>query len=729
MIELARGLSFVRYSRAAGENSFTVTFPYLAREHVRAFVGPTEDDLRPVFAKWIDSTSIQIPSQDAELGTAYFVVLRRVTPTDRLLVDWKNGANMPAADLNLIFKQLLFLQQEHSDNSGTTSGIPGGGTGSDPNAPDINVLINQILQSQALAELVNARDLIDLNAELMLDQLRRSNDYFDLARYNGSRIAIAETKLDTVVTDTSALAEQITTLLANFATEHQNNAAVFSEINRAIADETSARVTTYSQLEAKVDTNNSTALAGITEAKTAVTTEAAARTSAMNLLEGKVNTNKASVDAAVSRLDTADATEAASRASAITAVESRITDEVNNRAAAIASVNNTMSTKIDATQANAIASTQVTAFKDGEFATLKASYNVTAGQNSSMYGQWSAAYSVRIAGQTADGRQVVSGIAMSANATQGSDIVFMADRVGIATPVTDANGKFIDVKVPFVVGTVGGVSTVGINGQLVVDGTISANKIKVTSLSAVSANMGTVNGGTFKTHTLDANGDIVDPNEFRVEVSNLGNWPIWVGSGVKNENNAVFWVDRSGNAKFSGKVTAPNIVGKFQSAIALNWSGNTPLTVPGTWMTNGWQTVSTFVLPTPQGVGENHTPAFSITVYCTPGAPGLDVIIEQYVSNSWVEVGRTVTGNFVGPGSYYGYLTNGGNTPIYYTSGIQSLSVNVSGVGQSTDTSSSFRVRAQTRDIILTNSDGPQNIGTRADYAVTKITGFIFGIR
>lgn len=58
---------------------------------------------------------------------------------------------------------------------------------------------------------------------------------------------------------------------------------------------------------------------------------------------------------------------------------------------------------------------------------------------------------------------------------------------------------------PFVVGLVNGVSTVAINGQLVVDGTIlarhiaaasiTAEKINVATLSAIVANLGTINAG------------------------------------------------------------------------------------------------------------------------------------------------------------------------------------------------------------------------------------------
>lgn len=110
--------------------------------------------------------------------------------------------------------------------------------------------------------------------------------------------------------------------------------------------------------------------------------------------------------------------------------------------------------------------------------------------------------------------------------------------------------------VPFVIGTVGGISTVGINGNLVVDGTIVANtiaagavvasKISVTSLSAVSANMGTVTSGLFQTAT----------SGYRAEMDSTSSFPFWYGTGTKNTTNGLFYVDNAGAAVFKGALSA-----------------------------------------------------------------------------------------------------------------------------------------------------------------------------
>lgn len=127
MIELSRGLSFVLYTYEGGPTRFTVPFPYIAREHIRAFVGEP-DAARAVSVSWVDASTIEIPSQDGVLDAPYTVTIRRFTPIDALLVNYKEGANLPARDLSKSFRQLLYAHQELAEFGGG-SGLPGGGPG------------------------------------------------------------------------------------------------------------------------------------------------------------------------------------------------------------------------------------------------------------------------------------------------------------------------------------------------------------------------------------------------------------------------------------------------------------------------------------------------------------------------------------------------------------------------------------------------------------------------
>lgn len=71
-----------------------------------------------------------------------------------------------------------------------------------------------------------------------------------------------------------------------------------------------------------------------------------------------------------------------------------------------------------------------------------------------------------------------------------SSFSVLADKFIIVHP--SVNGTTIQA---FIVGLVNGVSTVGISGNLVVDGTILARHLDVGTLSAISADVGTLSAG------------------------------------------------------------------------------------------------------------------------------------------------------------------------------------------------------------------------------------------
>ncbi|KUJ03953.1 hypothetical protein AR275_33180 [Stenotrophomonas maltophilia] len=277
------------------------------------------------------------------------------------------------------------------------------------------------------------------------------------------------------------------------------------------------------------------------------------------------------------------------------------------------------------------------------------------------------------------------------------------------------------------IGTVGGQSTVGIQGALVVDGTITADKIRVNSLAALTANAGTINGGTFKTHTLDGNGNIVNAAEFRVEISNLGDWPLWVGSGAKNANNAVFYVDRNGGAFFRGRVNAPNIVGQFQSATGVWWTGATSLCYQAgnNFIPLGdWVAIHEFWLGAPVLAGEGHTPSVSVTVTANTRVYGLHVILEELRDSVWVVIASHE------PPMYRALIQQmGGDGNTFTASNFYTYeqSVTLSASGAWTGGARAFRVRCRA------SSPPPQVHGYDApaypNYLITSIGGFAFGIR
>lgn len=103
----------------------------------------------------------------------------------------------------------------------------------------------------------------------------------------------------------------------------------------------------------------------------------------------------------------------------------------------------------------------------------------------------------------------VTGMVALSGAASGTTFAVVADKFIVAMP--GAPGTTIAA---FIVGLVNGVSTVGINGNLLVDGTIlarhiaantiTANKLSVGTLSAIAANMGTVTAGLIQSTSGDS---------------------------------------------------------------------------------------------------------------------------------------------------------------------------------------------------------------------------------
>jgi len=596
MTPLARGYSFVMYLAEAGA-TYTIPFPFLHTDDVRVFAGDVGDAAEQSLT-WTSPTSIQLAG---DLPAGILVTLRRFTPRDRTLVEVQDGAQLPASDLNLNSKQLLYIMQEQID-FGTYGGggLPGGGSGwpgTDGNQPSLPIqqIIDALMASPIMAILTTRLDDIDNTAETLMEELLRSDQTFDQRRKTEGRLALAESTLETIEDNSKSVATQITELFAKF----DDSAAQFIQVNKAIATETEARVTSGTQLSAAIKDN----LAQITSVSQAVATEADVRAQAITKVVADFKQADDTVTKAITQtLQTSYATK---------------------------------------DYAQAVASTAVEAFSNGKYAHLEQRFEALVDGTNDPDGQWQANYSVRINAGSINGVPVIAGIGLGVDSKTGSSFIVMADRFGFVSPTYTSNGGVQQMKYPFVIGTVGGVSTVGIQGQLMVDGSITADKIRTNTLSAISANMGEVNGGTFRTFQLDGNGTIINPLEFRCEMTNspADAYPMWIGSGVKNYNNAIFAVDRVGNAKFAGTVSALNVTDNLQSQATFSWSGDIAANVGGV--------AAVFTLPAPVRLGQTHTPVLMGEVFFYgsdndgSAAAGAIINVERLDGSTWVPVRST----------------------------------------------------------------------------------------
>lgn len=192
-------------------------------------------------------------------------------------------------------------------------------------------------------------------------------------------------------------------------------------------------------------------------------------------------------------------------------------------------------------------------------------YWVRAVSSAAVVGAWNAAYNAGVQGATAEAtatlmEQLTEQIRLDQRVWR-EQVVYETDLFAIVSPRAEGDAG---LRVPFIVGTVGGVSTVGIDGKLVVDGTITADairagsvtadKISTLSLSAISANLGTVTAGS-----LD-----VGNASWKVRISDTG-YPLQFRNVASGERR--FYFDDQGNAYFKGTIeaTAGTFAGTIQA--------------------------------------------------------------------------------------------------------------------------------------------------------------------
>jgi len=121
-------LSYTTHSVAAGTTSltFSVGFSYLIKSHVKLYYGL--DLLTNTYTSllvdntdytWTSDTQVQLSSAPASNQTLTII---RNTPSSTQIVQWQDGSNLVAADINTADLQSLYVVQEFQDK--VALGIP-----------------------------------------------------------------------------------------------------------------------------------------------------------------------------------------------------------------------------------------------------------------------------------------------------------------------------------------------------------------------------------------------------------------------------------------------------------------------------------------------------------------------------------------------------------------------------------------------------------------------------
>lgn len=190
---------------------------------------------------------------------------------------------------------------------------------------------------------------------------------------------------------------------------------------------------------------------------------------------------------------------------------------------------------------------------------------------------------------------------------------------------------------------------------------VTADKISVAYLSALAADLGLVTAGTFQTTSgtgsraeLSSSGDfplwigtglktsanghvyydktvgafvIQDPGSgYRIEVDPGGTYPIWIGSGTKNTTNALVYLDKNAGKLIGKKIQAGELVADSASIVKTLHLEDQAVTFRASAYSSGYHAGST----------NNEVDTQTVFANCT-GAPGtIEVSLSPFsTSNQW----------------------------------------------------------------------------------------------
>jgi hypothetical protein len=113
--------SYRQYAGNGATTTFSVPFPYLLKAHVHLYLGYdildgtfTSELVNGVGFNWTSGTQVQCTVAPAS-GQTLTVI--RLTPSDSRLVDWQDGSNLIADDLDTADLQNLYVVQEQQDRN------------------------------------------------------------------------------------------------------------------------------------------------------------------------------------------------------------------------------------------------------------------------------------------------------------------------------------------------------------------------------------------------------------------------------------------------------------------------------------------------------------------------------------------------------------------------------------------------------------------------------------
>ncbi|MDP3650530.1 MAG: phage tail protein [Rhodoferax sp.] len=337
-------------------------------------------------------------------------------------------------------------------------------TASSANASSINTLTSSVQTAQATAD----TGVANAAAAQGTANTGVSNAAAALAQANTAttNAATAQSTANTAVTASSANANSINTLTSSVQTA------------QATAD---TGVANAAAAQGTANTGVSNAAAALAQANTATTNAATAQSTANTAVTAS-SANASSINTLTSSVQTAQATADTGVANAA-AAQGTANTGVTNAAAALAQAN----TAVTASSANASSVSALSARLDtGDFADVQIQSSANASALAGMVAKWAVQVQTM-----ANGRRALAGLQLIAGTDGESEVGILADKLVVYKP--DGTGAPVPIMI---LGTVNGTSALGLDGSLVVDGSVVARSLSVQSLSSITATIGTLRTAT-----------------------------------------------------------------------------------------------------------------------------------------------------------------------------------------------------------------------------------------
>jgi hypothetical protein len=440
----------------------------------------------------------------------------------------------------------------------------------------VSVGASEVYVDSQIANAVGGINVTSANAYTSLanEAIRGAIDMFDSQatdRTLNANVAVANATLQA---HADAIAAEASSRTALVAVVVSNAAAIISEaMARANAD--SAEASARTLIDARV-----------TNAEANIVTEQSTRASADSALASTISTLTATVSGHTSSISS----EISTRASADSALASTISTLAATVSGHTSSISSEISTRASADSALASSISTLSATV-GTNTSAIASVQVTATASASSITGLMAQYVLKVdTGGNVAGMQLASG-------SGGTSVVFLADKFAFVAP--DGSGT---PKQVMVVGNVNGTSTFGLDGNMIVDGSISANAVAARSISAGKIAVGALTATEIATNTLTA--DLIVSNSatsFEQVQLSIGNgaWASYsfymhhAGYVAVASQVNFYYSSGSGTYTYEGRVSI-DTTGSWwgQSGSYTNSSGPTGVNLQASaWLSAGYHTI------------------------------------------------------------------------------------------------------------------------------------------